>query len=100
MEWRCAVHAGRPYLSDKLKGTIQVNSDRGVKSPLERLTKREAQVLQLTVEGKFAAEIADILSVIPGSVATYRWRLMHKLNLSDLPSLVKFAIQHGLTPPM
>ena len=89
-----------PLPERQAQGTIQVNSDRGVKSPLERLTKREAQVLQLTVEGKFAAEIADILSVIPGSVATYRWRSMHKLNLSDLPSLVKFAIQHGLTPPM
>jgi DNA-binding NarL/FixJ family response regulator len=31
-------------------------------------------------------------------VETYRSRLMRKLGLSDLPSLVKFAIQHGLTP--
>ncbi len=95
-----AVNAGRPYLSQKLTETIQIDSERQVKSPLQRLTRREVQVLQLTVEGRSAAEIAASLSISPGTVATYRWRLMHKLGLNDLPSLVKFAIQHGLTPPL
>ncbi len=95
-----AVSAGRPYLSQKLTETIEIASGQQVKSPLQRLSRREVQVLQLTVEGKSAAEIASSLSVTAGTVATYRWRLMHKLGLSDLPSLVKFAIQHGLTPPL
>ena len=95
-----AVNVGRPYLSHKLSETIETDSDRQLKGPLESLTGRELQVLQLTVEGKSAAEIAASLSITPGTVATYRWRLMHKLGLSDLPSLVKFAIQHGLTPPL
>ncbi|SRR5258706_2662822 len=94
-----AVYAGRPYLSRKLTESIEVNTEHPLKSPLESLSRRELQVLQLTVEGKSAAEIAFALSVTPGTVATYRWRLMHKLGLNDLPSLVKFAIQHGLTPP-
>jgi DNA-binding NarL/FixJ family response regulator len=34
----------------------------------------------------------------PKTVATYRSRIMHKLGLYDLPALVKFAIQHGITP--
>jgi len=38
----------------------------------------------------------DCLS--PKTVETYRSRLMRKLGISDLPGLVKFAIQHGLTP--
>jgi DNA-binding NarL/FixJ family response regulator len=95
-----AVNVGRPYLSRKLTEAMGTNSKRQVKSPLESLTRRELQVLQLTVEGKSAAEIAVSLSVSPGTVATYRWRLMTKLHLNDLPSLVKFAIQHGLTPPV
>jgi DNA-binding NarL/FixJ family response regulator len=94
-----AVNAGRPYLSQKLAETIKVDTNSHIESPLERLTRRELQVLQLTVEGKSAAEVASALSVTPGTVATYRWRLMNKLGLNDLPSLVKFAIQHGLTPP-
>jgi len=91
------VHMGRPYLSHKLTETMDNEIDHH-KSPLERLTSRELQVLQLTVEGKSAAEIAASLSLSPKTVETYRSRLMHKLGLTDLPSLVKFAIQHGLTP--
>jgi DNA-binding NarL/FixJ family response regulator len=91
------VHIGRPYLSHKLTETLNNEVNRN-KSPLERLTSRELQVLQLTVEGKSAAEIATSLSLSPKTVETYRSRLMHKLGLTDLPSLVKFAIQHGLTP--
>ncbi len=67
-------------------------------SPLSRLSNREREVLQLVVEGKTSNEIADILALSPDTVKTYRSRLMRKLDIDDLPSLVKFAIQHGLTP--
>jgi DNA-binding NarL/FixJ family response regulator len=67
------------------------------KSPLERLSIREREVLQLVVEGKSSKEIAGILHLSPKSIETYRSRLMQKLNVHDIPSLVKFAIQHGLT---
>ena len=83
-----------------LTESVKAEAEYDLKSPLERITKRELEVLQLTVEGKSAAEIARNLSLTPGTVATYRWRLMHKLGLSDLPSLVKFSIQQGLTPPL
>jgi DNA-binding CsgD family transcriptional regulator len=56
-------------------------------------------VLQLVVEGKSSAEIARIVHLSPKSVETYRSRLMKKLGVTDVPALVKFAIQHGLTPP-
>jgi DNA-binding NarL/FixJ family response regulator len=49
------------------------------------------------VEGKSSPEIAAQLYLSVKTVETYRYRVMQKLNLSDLPSLVKFAIQHGLT---
>lgn len=94
-----AVYAGRRYLSQALTDTIVDDQSRRAKSPLERLTARERQVLQLTVEGKSTVEIAASLSLSRTTVATYRSRLMRKLDLHDLPSLVKFAIQHGLTPP-
>jgi DNA-binding NarL/FixJ family response regulator len=65
---------------------------------LARLSPREREVLQLVVEGKSNAEIADVLSLSVKTVETYRSRLMLKLDISDLPGLVKFAVQHGLTP--
>lgn len=66
-------------------------------SPLERLSARERQVLQLVVEGHSSAEIARLVHLSPKSVETYRARLMRKLGMKDVPALVKFAIEHGLT---
>jgi DNA-binding NarL/FixJ family response regulator len=65
--------------------------------PLARLSNRERQVLQLLVEGTSNTRIADLLSLSPKTVETYRSHLMQKLDINDLPALVKFAIQHGLT---
>jgi PAS domain S-box-containing protein len=65
--------------------------------PLERLSSRERQVLRLIVDGRTSAEVAKSLGLSPKSVDTYRSRLMAKLNIEDLPALVKFAIRHGLT---
>ncbi len=97
------VHAGRRYLCQKIADTmidtyISQRETAEAKSPLGRLSNREREVLQLVVEGKSSKEIANILHLSPKSVETYRSRLMQKLGVHDLPSLVKFAIQHGLTP--
>ncbi len=98
-----AVYEGHRYLSQKISDTMIDNylqqSQPGVaESPLLRLSSRERQVLQLVVEGKSSMEIAGILSLSPKTVETYRSRLMQKLEIGDLPSLIKFAIKHGLTP--
>ncbi len=98
-----AVHAGHRYLSQKISDKlvddyVRQRQAAEAKSPLGRLSPREREVLQLVVEGKTSAEIADVLSLSVKTVETYRSRLMHKLGISDLPALVKFAIQHGLTP--
>jgi DNA-binding NarL/FixJ family response regulator len=98
-----AVHAGHRYLSPKISDGlvddyVRQRQAAEAKSPLARLSPREREVLQLVVEGKSSAEIAGILSLSLKTIETYRSRLMHKLGISDLPGLVKFAVQHGLTP--
>ncbi|MFH2122455.1 MAG: response regulator transcription factor [Pseudomonadota bacterium] len=86
------------YLSRSLQYTdIDEKFLSACKSPLTGLSKRERQVLQLVVEGKTSAYIAGQLDLSPKTVETYRSRIMHKLDLRDTPSLVKFAILHGLT---
>jgi DNA-binding CsgD family transcriptional regulator len=65
-------------------------------SPLNRLSAREIQVLKLVVEGQTSKEIARVLGVLPTSVDTYRSRIMAKLGVSDVPSLVRLAIRTGL----
>ncbi|HEX9435518.1 MAG TPA: LuxR C-terminal-related transcriptional regulator [Burkholderiales bacterium] len=67
-----------------------------VTSPLERLSSREIQVLKLVVEGRTSKEIARLLGVLPTTVDTYRSRLMTKLQVRDVPALVRLAIRHGL----
>jgi DNA-binding NarL/FixJ family response regulator len=92
-----AVGTGKMYISRKIKTTLGNNISDQKKSPLERLSRREREVLQLTVEGKSSLQIAEILSLSSKSVDTYRSRIMKKLEVHDMPMLVKFAIQHGLT---
>ena len=66
-------------------------------NPLDRLSAREREILQLVVEGKSSSDIAQILSLSSSTVDTYRSRLMQKLAINDIPTLVKFAIRHGIT---
>ena len=63
---------------------------------LDVLSPRERQVLKLVVEGKTSREIAAIVGVRPSSIDTYRSRIMAKLEVTDLASLVRFAIRHGV----
>jgi DNA-binding NarL/FixJ family response regulator len=97
-----AVQTGQRYFSQKISDRLVDDyllqrSATPVESPLTRLTPREREILQLVVEGRSSAEIANILTLSQKTVETYRSRLMQKLEISDLPTLVKFAIQHGLT---
>jgi DNA-binding NarL/FixJ family response regulator len=98
-----AVYAGHRYLSQMISDALiddYVSQCRIVehRGSLELLSAREREVLQFVVEGKSSAEIASILNLSPKTVESYRSRLMQKLDISDIPSLVKFAIQQGLTP--
>ncbi len=97
-----AVRDGRRYLSQRIEETViddYIGQRRAVpgKGPLESLSSREREILQMVAEGKASAEIAGTLYISRKTVETYRSRLMQKLGITDLPGLVKFAIQHGLT---
>ena len=97
------VHVGRRYLSAQIEGLalrkyLDPRTDVSGSSPLASLSARERQVLQLVVEGHTSKEIAKRIHLSPKTVATYRSRLMAKLNVHDLSGLTKLAVEHGLTP--
>ena len=97
-----AVYGGHRYLSERVDEILiedYVMQRRKIQpqSPLESLSPREREILQLVVEGKTSPAIAEILFISPKTVETYRSRLMHKLGLKDTAGLVKFAIAQGLT---
>ena len=64
--------------------------------PLDRLTSREREVLQLIAEGHTNAEIAAHLTLSEKTVEKHRGHLMAKLAVHDTAALVRFAIKHGL----
>ncbi|HUQ26964.1 MAG TPA: response regulator transcription factor [Usitatibacter sp.] len=95
-----SVLVGRRFISSRIQGQAALLERLGARSatsPLESLSKREREILQLVVEGHSSAEIARALALSPKTVDTYRSRLMQKLGLEDVPALVKFAVQHGVT---
>jgi DNA-binding NarL/FixJ family response regulator len=95
-----AVYLGRRYLSPTIRDTVMEAylQNHQIQSPLQLLSMREKEVLQLTVEGHSSAAIAERLGLSPKTIETYRSRLMGKLGVRDLPELVRFAIKHGITP--
>jgi DNA-binding NarL/FixJ family response regulator len=94
-----AVMAGRQYLCRELAPVNRADlPGSGKSSPLDSLSVRERQVLQLVVEGHSSSQIATLVHLSSKSIDTYRSRLMKKLGVADVPALVKFAVRHGLTP--
>ena len=63
---------------------------------LEHLTPRQREILQLIAEGKNTKEIAALLSVSIKTVETHRAQLIDRLDIHDVPGLVRHAIRKGL----
>jgi DNA-binding NarL/FixJ family response regulator len=94
------VVRGEIYLSQEIsarlvkKFPLQGIADR--KSPLEQLTGRQREILQLIAEGQNTKGIAEILKVSPKTIEYHRMKLMTSLNVHDIPGLVRFALRVGL----
>lgn len=94
------VRAGGVYVSPALPiQSLFIPKKRQVphQDPFESLSSREHQVFTLLVAGYRAKEIAATLDLSPKTVDTYRSNLMRKLEIRDVASLVKFAVQRNLT---
>ena len=98
-----AVSAGHRYMSQKISDIlidkyVDHPDKRLAENPLDCLSPREREILPLVAEGKTSLEIAQIIFLSPKTVETYRSRLMQKLGIKNIPDLIKFAIQQGVTP--
>jgi DNA-binding NarL/FixJ family response regulator len=65
-------------------------------SPLDSLTQRQREILQLVAEGHTSKDIADRLGLSLKTVESHRAHIMERLGLRDVASLVRFAIRAGL----
>jgi DNA-binding CsgD family transcriptional regulator len=68
-------------------------------SSLELLTGRQRAILKLIAEGRNTKEIAGILKLSPKTIEYHRLKLMDRLNVHDIPGLVRLALRVGLIPP-
>jgi DNA-binding NarL/FixJ family response regulator len=89
------VAAGRRYLSESLV-TAKVLDGEDEGNPLERLTNRERQVLQLIAQAMSNKEIAQVLDISVNTVNVHRTNLMKTLDLHSTAELVLFSVKHGL----
>ena len=94
-----SVAQGKTYLSPSISRTVidsYVERVGSQSSPLEQLTARQREVLQLIAEGKNTKEIASTLGISVKTVEAHRLQLMARLNIHDVPGLVRYAIRSGL----
>jgi DNA-binding NarL/FixJ family response regulator len=94
------VSGGEIYLtreiSNRLVKKLPLHQIAHQKTPLEKLTDRQREILQLIAEGQTTKAIALILKVSPKTVEYHRAKLMERLGIYDIPGLVRFALQSGL----
>jgi len=93
-----SVMQGKTYLSPTISRTV-IDSylDRvGGKGPLEPLTSRQREILQMIAEGKNTKKIASILEISVKTVESHRLQLMARLDIHDVAGLVRYAIRSGL----
>jgi DNA-binding NarL/FixJ family response regulator len=93
------VVRGDVYLSPGVSGVVVKGYLSGTQAPVDPLTPRERQVLQLVAEGRTSKEIASLLGLTVKSAESYRTRIMDKLDIHDTAGLVRFAIRQGLVDP-
>jgi DNA-binding NarL/FixJ family response regulator len=97
-----AVMRGETYLTPAVsKQVVQNYLQGGVAKadPLQDLTPRQREILQLVAEGNSSKEIANKLNLSIKTVETHRGELMSRLNIHDIAGLVRYAIRTGLVTP-
>lgn len=94
------VAAGEIYLSQHLANRFRkqfpLQRLAQGRSPVEQLTPRQREILQLIAEGETTKGIALLLKLSPKTVEYHRMQLMQRLNIYDIPGLVRLALRMGL----
>ncbi len=92
-----SVYAGKQYITPEVAHKLALTLvNKGEKSPVDRLTQRETQVMLMIVRGATNKEISGRLCLSPKTTSTYRYRLFEKLGVHNDVELTCFAIRYGL----
>jgi DNA-binding NarL/FixJ family response regulator len=94
-----SVSEDKTYLSPSISRPVidsYLKRVGGPLSPLEQLTPRQREILQLIAEGRNTKDIASDLDISVKTIESHRLQLMERLNIHDIPGLVRYAIRSGL----
>jgi DNA-binding NarL/FixJ family response regulator len=97
-----AVANDKTYLGPSISRTVvesYLQRTTGEQGLIERLTARQREILQLIAEGKNTKGIASTLDISAKTVDAHRLQLMARLDIHDVPGLVRYAIRSGLVSP-
>jgi DNA-binding NarL/FixJ family response regulator len=101
-EMSAAIHRvlnGEIYLSRTISAQLVKKLPQQIAQhdhPVQQLTSRQREILQLIAEGQTTKAIALILKVSPKTIEYHRAKLMERLNIFDIPGLVRFALRAGM----
>lgn len=96
-----SIQAGQKYYSSAVSSYVfDEYESRNTARKLDprALTPREVEVLILSARGKSVKEISEELNITTATAQTYRSRIMEKLEIHNIPGLVKYALQKGYIP--
>jgi two-component system, NarL family, invasion response regulator UvrY len=94
------VHSGRRYIGADIARELALSLLPGSeKSPFDRLSHRELQVMLMVTHGQGVQEISEQLCLSPKTVSTYRYRLYEKLGVGNDVELTRLAMRHGIVDP-
>jgi DNA-binding NarL/FixJ family response regulator len=99
LELRLAIEAvsrGQVYLSPRVSRHLVSALGGGGESPLDALTLRQREVLQMIAEGKSTKEIAAALDLSAKTIETHRAAVMARLGIRDIAGLVMYAARNHL----
>jgi two-component system, NarL family, response regulator NreC len=96
-----AVAAGKSFFSPAvakvmLDDYVRQLAEKGIVDRFDSLTEREREVFQLAAEGNTNKEIAELLSISPGTVETHRGHILQKLDVHTMAELVLYAVRRGV----
>jgi len=94
-----AVARGETYLTPTISKRViddYLMRTTGTSNPLDQLTRRQREILQLIAKGYTSKEMAQMLNLSPKTIETHRTQLMKQLDIHDVAGLVRYAIRVGL----
>ncbi len=91
------VYQGGAYIAPSIAQQLALSLLPGnERNPIDRLSRREFQVMLMISHGLTNAEISEKLCLSPKTISTYRLRLLEKLGAQNEVDLVKIAVEQGM----